>query len=113
MYLNFTHHGTLPGDAAISYDVSEIYEAGTTLYVRHFNETTKSLEEPMEVVVDEDGIMTFELTSCSTYVLSTTAPATSTITNPATGDNIMYVVAFLVIGIIGVSIATKKLAKNN
>ena len=113
MYLNFAHHGNLPGDAAISYDVSEIYEAGTTLYVRHFNETTKTLEEPMEVVVDEDGLITFELTSCSTFVISTTAnQSTSTVPNPPTGDNILYMVAFLVIGVIGISLATKKLAKN-
>lgn len=113
MYLNFSHHGSLPGDAAISYDVSSVYEAGTTLYVRHFDETTKTLEEPIEVVVDEDGLMTFELSSCSTFVISTTAnQTTGTITNPPTGDNILYMVAFLVIGVIGVSLATKKLAKN-
>lgn len=113
MYLNFTHHGALPGDAAISYDVSETYESGTTLYVRHFNETTKTLEDPIEVVVDEDGVMTFELSSCSTFVISTTANQTAdTIPNPPTGDNILSIVAFLVIGVIGVSLATKKLAKN-
>ena len=108
MYLNFAHHGELPGEAAISYYVGDVYEPGTKLYVTHFNEETKELENPTEVEVDEDGLVTFTITECSTYVISTNAPVASTLpANPATGDNIMFVVGLLLIGLAGIVISKK------
>lgn len=111
MYLNFAHHGTLPGEAAISYDVSDVYASGTKLYVTHFNEETKKLENPIEVTVDENGLITFTITECSTYVVSTNAPVIETTPNPATGDNIMFIAGLLLIGLVGVAISSKKLIK--
>ena len=111
MYLNFAHHGKLPGEAAVSYDVSDVYEPGTKLYVTHFNEETGKLENPIEVTVDEDGLITFTITECSTYVVSTNAPVIETTPNPATGDSIMYVVGLLAIALVGAFVASKKLAR--
>lgn len=110
MFLNFAHHGKLPGKATIVYEVSSKYEDGTKLYIRHYNETSKTLEEPIEVTV-ENGTIMFEITSCSSYVISTTAPV-SNVTVPNTGDNVIYLVGLLVIGIIGISLTSKKLLKN-
>ena len=110
MFLNFAHHGKLPGKATIVYEVSSKYEDGTKLYIRHYNETSKTLEDPIEVTV-ENGTIMFEITSCSSYVISTTAPV-SNVTVPNTGDNVIYLVGLLVIGIIGISLTSKKLLKN-
>lgn len=107
-YLNFSHHGNLPGPATIVYYVGDKYADGTKLYIRHYNETTNKLEDPIEVTV-ENGTITFDITSCSSYVLSTTAPAS--ISNPQTGDNIIYLVGFLAVGLLGTLFTTKKVLK--
>lgn len=115
MYLNLKHSGKLPGKAHVIYYVGEHYEDGTKLYVRHFNETTKKLEEAVEVEV-KDGVITFEIEECSSYVLSTTADTEQTVTptpeNPNTGDNLIGFITLFLISIAGITVSIKKLAHN-
>ncbi|MDO5557322.1 MAG: hypothetical protein Q4G05_03670 [Clostridia bacterium] len=71
VFINFAHHGQLPGKAKVQIDVSEKYANGTKLYIAHYNEVTKKLEDCKEVIV-QDGKITIEITSCSSYTLSKT-----------------------------------------
>lgn len=126
-YLNFAHDGTLPGKVMVVYNVSAKYEDGTKLYVAHYNETTKALEEPVEVTV-EAGMVAFEITECSSYVLYTgvdtttdadtndTTPDTSTSTatpeveNVKTGDmNLLLVVSLIAVTGFGLVVTAKKI----
>lgn len=121
-FLNFSHSGLLPGTATIYYNVSGKYTAGTKLYIAHFNESTKTLETPVEVTVDEDGYIEFDITECSSYVLYTEKTSTNTedkttdTVKPAkTGDiNIFAILSTITIASVGGYLSIKKLvAKNN
>lgn len=111
-FLNFDHEGKLPGLATVSYLVSDKYEVGTKLYIAHYNETTKLLEEAKEVTVDEDGSITFDITECSSYVLYTSidTPAEEVVENVKTGDiNLALIGALVIISIAGLAITSKKI----
>lgn len=117
-YLNFEHNGKLPGTANIIYYVGDKYAAGTELYVAHYNETSKELEEAMTVTVDEGGYIEFDITECSSYVLYTgidentdsgeTAPE---VKPPQTGDiNLYVIVSLILVAVAGSIFASKKIA---
>lgn len=113
-YLNFEHNGKLPGKATVSYDVSNKYSVGTKLYVAHFNEATRQLENAREVTVDVDGSISFDITECSSYVLYTGIDNTNTIntvvTNAKTGDMNLILMGVLVIGAsIGAVVTSRKI----
>ena len=113
-YFNFEHDGKLPGLAKVSYYVADQYDIGTKLYVAHYNETTKKLETPQEVTVDEDGSITFEVTECSSYVVytgtTTTTSANQVVENVKTGDiNLGLIISAIVVAGIGLVITTKKI----
>lgn len=118
-FLNFSHDGKLPGIAMVSYKVSDVYSIGTKLYVAHFNESTKKLEKVQEVVVDNDGYVTFNVEECSSYVLYTSDGSTSDATNvantvnPKTGDiNIIMILFTIVVSIIGLRYVSKRISIN-
>lgn len=115
-YLNFEHNGKLPGKAVVSYYVLDKYAVGTKLYVAHFNETTKKLENVQEVVVDEDGSISFDVSECSSYALYTSITDDATSTNPPvvenaeTGDIHLYMILSLVlVALAGLLITSKKI----
>lgn len=118
-YLNFSHEGKLPGLAEIAYRVSEAYEVGTELYVAHFNEDTKQLDEVTEVTVDENGYITWEITHCSTYVLYTGAEVTNagtitntgtTVENAKTGDiNLLLIMSLILAAGVSLKVVYKKI----
>lgn len=113
-YLNFEHHGALPGKASVSYYVANKYDIGTTLYIAHFNETTKELEKVQEVTVDEDGSITFDVTECSSYVLYTGIDNSTTnveVANAKTGDmNFILIMTLVAVAGMGLVITSKKIA---
>lgn len=113
-YLNFEHEGALPGLSTIIYNVASKYETGTKLYVAHFNETTKLLEEAKEVTVDESGFIEFDITECSSYVLytgvETPAATDEVVENVNTGDiNIALIGGLIIASIAGLAITSKKI----
>ena len=124
-YINFSHNGSLPGKATVSYYVGSEYATGTTLTIAHYNETTKELENVTTVVVDEEGYVTFDITECSSYVLytsnqdtnntTTTTPSTTDEVKPAqTGDiNLIVIASTILVAAIGVIVTSKKLATRN
>lgn len=67
-YLNFEHHGKLPGKIMITINVD--YEDGKTIYINHYNEDTKQLENEQTVTV-ENRMISLEFEHFSTYVLAT------------------------------------------
>ena len=107
-YLNFTHDGKLPGKASISYHVGDKYAAGTKLYIQHYNESTKKLENIGQAVVDNDGNITFDITECSSYVLYTGVE--TVVENANTGDiNLAIILSIIIIAAMGLAVTFKKL----
>ena len=116
LFLDFAHEGALPGKATISLMLSpEEYKAGDVLYIAHYNETKKALEKPIRVVVQEQEsledegeailFIEFDITECSTYVVS----RTSLVPNPDTSDNILFYVGLGIIGLFTtIAIVNKK-----
>lgn len=120
-FLNFSHDGKLPGVAEVSYKVGNVYAAGTKLYIAHFNEVTKKLEKVQEVVVDNDGYVTFNVEECSSYVLYTGIDQVDSATNvnlkntdivnPKTGDiNLILIMISMLASIGGLVIVSKRIA---
>lgn len=107
-YLNFKHDGKLPGKASISYHVGDKYAAGTKLYIQHYNESTKKLENIGQAVVDNDGNITFDITECSSYVLYTGVE--TVVENVKTGDiNLAIILSIIIIAAMGLAVTFKKL----
>lgn len=112
-FLNFAHDGKLPGKANIRIGVSsEEYKVGDVIYIAHYNETKKVLENSIKTTVkslspvDEESdtlaklFIEFDIIECSTY----TASNTSLVKNPDTGDNIMLYIALGMITLIGTTV---------
>lgn len=114
-YLNFAHDGALPGKASVTYYVGDKYDAGTKLYIAHYNESTKKLEDIGEAIVDEDGNVTFDITECSSYVLYTgtevdNSNANTVVENANTGDiNLIIMISVIAMAAVGLVITCKKL----
>ena len=84
MLLDFLHSGALPGTANIRVNVGTAY-AGKTLYYYYYNPTYKAFEYRQSAVVDAAGFITLSQSSCSQYVLSTTALSNERPGIPETG----------------------------
>lgn len=123
-YLNFAHDGALPGKASVTYYVGDKYDAGTKLYIAHYNESTKKLENIGVAIVDEDGNVTFDITECSSYVLYTGTEVDNSdantevdnidkntaVENANTGDiNLVIMISIIAMAAVGLTIACKKL----
>jgi DUF1680 family protein len=71
MFINFSHHGNLPGPALVKVYVGDKYEDGTKLFLFYFdqenNQVKKISEEALSV---KDGYVEFTITHCSTYLLN-------------------------------------------
>ena len=84
MLLDFLHSGALPGTANIRVNVGTAY-AGKTLYYYYYNPEYKAFEYRQAGVVDAAGFITLSQSSCSQYVLSTTALSNERPGIPETG----------------------------
>ena len=85
LYLTFNHDGALPGPATISinlmmYGFDNFVDGEGELNLYYYNPETKSYESP-KIASYSNGIVTFELTHCSTYVLTETKLAGGTSTD--------------------------------
>lgn len=126
-YLNFEHHGKLPGKIMVTIDVENEYENEQEIYISHYNESTKQLEDEQLVTV-ANGYITLELEHLSTYVLSTETSKVAetpsenentevndiegeTLVSPQTGDTIFTVCGILLVAIIAGRVYSLK--KNN
>lgn len=116
LFMNFAHHGQLPGKATILYNVKDLYDDGTVLYILHYNEETGKLEGQQKVTV-KDGVIAFDIESCSSYVLSKTEasrqvdsqPDNNTELPPKTGDiNLTLLIVTIGVGLAGLGIVSKK-----
>lgn len=83
--ISFEHEGEIGGTAKVSLYVGDKFEAGSILTLYYYNPEKDVLENPdwgsydeyvdnthdaYEVLVDNDGYITIELTHCSEYVLT-------------------------------------------
>lgn len=83
--ISFEHEGEIGGTAKVSLYVGDKFEAGSILTLYYYNPEKDELENPdwgsydeyvdnthdaYEVLVDNDGYITIELTHCSEYVLT-------------------------------------------
>ncbi len=84
MLLDFLHSGALPGTANIRVNVGTAF-AGKTLYYYYYNPDYKAFEYRQAGVVDAAGFITLSQSSCSQYVLSTTALSNERPGIPETG----------------------------
>ena len=113
LYLNFTHDGALPGKAKVGIVLdSEKYNAGDKLYIAHYNETTKKFENTQEVTVSETEsgylVITFEITGCSVYTVTTA----NLVPNPKTADAINIYILITLISFMGISSLVARKQKN-
>lgn len=71
MYLNFKNEGEIPCDVDISVYVGDKYNSGDKVLLYYYNEESKELElKSKKLVVNDNGMITFEIDHCSTYVVS-------------------------------------------
>lgn len=87
-YLTFKHHGKLPKSATITVNVSDKFKKNETTSLFYYNETTKKLEEyDKNLIVDENGYVSFQIDHCSDYVLAKTDDVDITLINKVTKEN--------------------------
>lgn len=106
--IQFEYHGELPKGTKVSINVSDKYKDGEALGLYYYNEETKQLELVSDSIEVKDGYVTLALEHCSEYVLIDNP----VVNVPKTFDNLMTilsVIAISVIGIIGSTLAFKKL----
>lgn len=73
VYLNFAHHGALPGKATVSVRVSDTFKDGQTLYFYYYDPEKKSAELMAQGVKVVNGYADLTITHCSSYFLSAKA----------------------------------------
>ncbi len=66
-YLNFAHHGNLPGSTNIKVDVSDKFNDGDILYLYHYNEDSQTIEKISSGIEVIDGYAKININHCSTY----------------------------------------------
>lgn len=71
LILEFAHSGKFPGTAEIKVSVGTPFTEGEKLYLYYYNPDSKKLEPVQKDIIVVDGYATFELTHCSSYVLTT------------------------------------------
>ena len=67
--LHFGHSGQFPGMITFSFEASE-NEPGDTVYLYYYYDEANMLEGKAEAVVDDKGIVTFDIYHCSSYVVT-------------------------------------------
>lgn len=111
IYLNFKHHGDLPGPAKVKINAADLgFKAGDKVWLYYYNESTKQMEyQAKDLVVDENGYVEITITHCSTYAL-TKSVVTSAVENPKTGDLPMgLLITMLALGSAGMAYTAKKM----
>lgn len=73
VYLNFAHHGSLPGKATVSIRVSDTFKDGQKLYFYYYDPDTKSAKLMSSGVKVVNGYANVDITHCSSYFLSVKA----------------------------------------
>ena len=70
LLMDFSHNGSLPGRAEIKVYVGNHFSDGQKLYLYYYNPDKKEIEPVQKNIVVVDGYATFELSHCSSYVLT-------------------------------------------
>ena len=71
IFINFDHHGNLPGIALVKVKADNKDLIGKKLTLYYYNPETKEVEKVSDnIVVDEDGYAIIEIDHCSDYFLS-------------------------------------------
>lgn len=71
LYISFGHDGTLPGKASVFLRVADTFSDEETLNLYYYNEKDQSTALVTGGLKPESGYVTFELTHCSKYILTT------------------------------------------
>lgn len=71
LYISFGHDGTLPGKASVFLRVADTFSDEETLNLYYYNEKDQSTALVTGGLKPESGYVTFELTNCSKYILTT------------------------------------------
>lgn len=90
LYLNFSHHGELPAPATIKTYVGDQYPDGAVVHLYYYNEETNKVEaiNGSGGLVVSGGYVTYTITHCSIYFLSTATPEQLGLeTNSGSSDN--------------------------
>lgn len=67
--LHFGHSGQLPGKLTFTFKASE-NKPGDTVYLYYYYGEAEIVEGKMSAVVDEDGMVTFDIYHCSSYIVT-------------------------------------------
>ncbi|MEG2457854.1 MAG: Ig-like domain-containing protein [Bacilli bacterium] len=106
LFVNFTHHGELPGKATMKLNVSNKYKDGALITLYYYNETTKKLDILAKDILVKKGFVEFEISHCSSYVLTEQPP----VKNPQTGDiNIAAITLISILSVVGFAFSIKLL----
>lgn len=71
-YLNFAHHGSLPGKATVSIRVSNMFRDGQKLYFYYYDPDKQTVSLQRKGVEVVNGYAALPITHCSSYFLSAT-----------------------------------------
>lgn len=71
LFLEFSHSGKLPGPAEVKVYAGSVFADGQKLYLYYYNPDKKALEPVQKEIIVNGGYVVFELTHCSSYVLTT------------------------------------------
>ena len=88
-YISFTHHGELHAPAEIKTFVGNQYKDGETVHLYYYNEDTGKIESvngSTGLLVNK-GYVTYTITHCSVYFLSTDEPGKYGLEEPATNPD--------------------------
>ena len=92
LYLNFAHHGKLPGDATITVSVDDKFKDGTKVYLYYYDEDAdKVYKVGKNALTIKSGCVEFTIKHCSTYFLTEEELAVELDQNSA--ENVDYNVA--------------------
>ncbi len=77
LYIEFKHHGSLPGDATIKIHVGDKYAGGEKLQLYYYDEAQDVVLKVGKnlLAVDEKGFIEFTISHCSTYFVLEEAEA--------------------------------------
>ena len=114
LFITTTESGNLPAEK-VTLNLLLAEYASKTMELYYYNPTKESLELVSEVVFDELGNASFNLTHYSEYVLVEVVEEAPVVENPSTNDNVLtYVIVGIIatIGIAGSVIYLKKSKTN-
>lgn len=91
-YLSFAHSGELPGKSRIDIKVGDNYKNGETLMLYLYDEKDNTISIQEKNLVVTDGYVSFEITHCSEYFLTT-----KTIEKNKTGSILPWIIAAIAV----------------